>query len=369
MSATPQSRIEIDPAVVTAAGDFVVPEPLGFGRCLAPVVFLADYQDGQWGRGRLLPYGPLGLDPAAKVLHYAQVVFEGLKAYHVGGSRPMLFRPEMNWRRMNRSAARMMMPALPRDLFMDGLLAVTACSEPYIPRASGRSLYLRPALFATQPTLDPAPSTTFTFMVVASPSEALASGPLRVVVERTGARAVAGGTGDVKVSGNYGAALHATAVAAQSGFDQPLWLDAISHRYIEELSVMNFFAVVDGALHTPELNGTILPGVTRDSILALARLEGLRVHERLMDVDELLQMIRSGRCTEAFACGTAIIVGSIGLIGEHDGRLCPLPEPEGPHAGRLRERLLGIQEGREPDPFAWTHTVAPLDTSAPDRNG
>ena len=339
--------------------EFKPPQTLGFGQCMAPVMFRADCADGRWSAGELLPYGPIPVDPAAKVFHYAQAVFEGLKAYHVNQSRPVLFRPEMNWRRFNSSARRMLMPDLPSDLFLGGLSALTICCEPLIPRAPGQSLYLRPLLFGTQGTLGLTPSRAHTFLVIASPCDALATIPLRVLVERDGTRATRGGTGNVKVSGNYGASLSATAAAMALGFDQPLWLDAESHRYVEELSVMNFFAVIDGTLHTPALAGTILPGITRASVMELARTTGLPVHERQMDIDELLQMIKSGRCSEAFACGTAVTIGHISAIGERDGSLYPLRETSGPVTRRLRGQLLDIQEGRAPDTFGWMHPVAP----------
>lgn len=336
---------------------FVPPEPLGFGRCLAPILYRAAYRDRRWQAGEIVPYAPIALDPAAKVLHYAQVVFEGLKAYWVEQPEPALFRPEMNWQRLQRSAARMMMPAPPRERFLEGLCALTACCRPFLPRASGRALYLRPVLFGTQPALGLAPSDSYAFLVIASPCEAVASGPLRVLVEREGTRAARGGTGAAKASGNYGASLRATAEALEAGFHQVLWLDAESHRYIEELSIMNFFALIDGELHTPALDGTILPGVTRASIIELARAAGMRVHERRIAIDELEDLIESKRCTEAFACGTAAIVAPVSALGERDGRVFELPHPSGPITARLRNDLLAIQEGRAPDRFDWMQPV------------
>lgn len=364
----PMAPFILDAGTARLIREFKLPQTLGFGQCMAPVMLRADCADGRWGPGRLLPYGPIPVDPAAKVLHYAQSVFEGLKAYHVKQPRPALFRPEMNWSRFNTSAIRMMMPELPKNLFLEGVLALTACCEPLIPRAPGQSLYLRPLLFGTQATLGLALSRSHTFLVIASICDALITAPLRILVERDGTRAARGGTGNVKVSGNYGASLSATAAAMALGFDQPLWLDAESHRYVEELSVMNFFAVIDGALHTPALTGTILPGITRASVMELARAAGLPVHERQMDIDELLHMIKSGRCSEAFACGTAVTIGPISAIGERDGSLYPLREPAGPVTRRLREQLLDIQEGRAPDTFGWMHPVAPEEAFSTERN-
>jgi branched-chain amino acid aminotransferase len=340
-----------------AISAFSPPPHLHFGQTIAPVLFQVDYSDGHWGNAELRVYGPIQLDPAAKVLHYAQVVFEGLKAYRVAQQRAQIFRPTMNWRRMNASARRMLMPELPEDLFMQGLFAMVAACEPIIPRASGQSLYLRPLMFATQPALGLAASTTYTFMVIASPSDAFATGSLRVLIEREASRAAIGGTGHVKVSGNYGASLRSTTTAMQQGFNQPLWLDAASHRYIEELSVMNFFAVIDGELHTPPLDGTILPGVTRDSVIALARAGGMVVREQPLEIDGLLNLIESAQCTEAFACGTAVIIASISAIGDGKRGIREFEAPTGPVAERLRKDLLDIQEGRAGDRFGWMQSV------------
>jgi branched-chain amino acid aminotransferase len=320
---------------------------------MAPVLYRVNYERGRWGESQILPYGPLELDPAAKALHYAQSIFEGLKAYFVETPTPVVFRPEMNWQRLNSSAHRMEMPELPENLFMEGLFAIAGLNSPLIPRQSRQSLYLRPLMYGTQQGIGLASSDTYTFMVIASPGEALTSQLLRVLVEREGSRAAVGGTGNVKVSGNYGASLRSTAAAIRCGFDQPLWLDALTHRYIEELSIMNFFAVIDDELHTPELSGTILPGVTRASIIELARADGIRVHERRMEIDELLSLINSGRCTEAFACGTAIVVCSISTIGDQDGQRYELKEPCGTVAERLKQKLLDIQEGRVADRLGW----------------
>jgi branched-chain amino acid aminotransferase len=213
-------------------------------------------------------------------------------------------------------------------------------------------------MFGTQPNLGLEISDRFTFIVIASPSEAVAAGPLRIVIERDATRAASGGTGAIKFSGNYGASLYSTVAAQNAGFDQPLWLDAAEHRYIEELSIMNFFAVIDGEIHTPELSDTILPGVTRDSLLTLARDNKITVNECKLDADMLLENIQSGRCTEAFACGTAVIVAPISHVGEKDGTLYELPEPTGRISQLLRKELLDTQEGRKPDVSAWLYKIS-----------
>jgi len=343
--------------IAAALDSFVLPDDLGFGQVFAPIMYRIDYQEGNWGEGQLLPYGSIELDPASKLLHFAQVAFEGLKAYRGQHDQPVLFRPFMNARRMNQSALRLQMPELPEEIFVEALAEMTACCDPLIPIATGYSLYLRPFMFGTQADLAIRASDRYSFMVIASPSEAvMGGGPIRVLVDETGTRATPGGTGHVKASGNYGAALYSSARAAEQRFFQPLWLDAAEHRYIEELSAMNFFAVIDGALHTPDLTGTILPGVTRNSLMQLARSSGLTVIEDRIAIDTLVTAISSGRCTEAFGCGTAAVLLPISEIG-YGGSLYELQGAQGPIAKRLRRELLDIQEGRAADRFNWLYKV------------
>lgn len=350
----PKTAIHAD--ISRAIEDFELPEKLGFGQVFMPFMYRIEYRDGAWGEGRLERYGPIELDPAAKALHFAQAAFEGLKAYRGIHEQPVIFRPYMNAERMNRSAERLSMPGLSEDTFVEGLSVVTAHSAPFIPTNRGASLYLRPLMFGIQADLLLTPSDSCTFLVLASPSEPIISGPFSVLVDRSGTRAAPGGTGHVKASGNYGAALSSSTRANEMGFAQPLWLDAAEHRYVEELSGMNLFAVIDGDLHTPLLSGTILPGVTRDSVIALARDSGRRVNERNIDIDELLADIQSGRCSEVFACGTATIVAPINAIGDRD-EVYELQDSEAPLATELRETLLDIQEGRAPDRFDWLYRI------------
>jgi len=349
--------VHIHPDVPAALERFVLPDELGLGEVFAPVMYRCDYWDGAWGNRELLPYAPIALDPASKVLHFAQVAFEGLKAYRGEHRQPVLFRPQMNARRMNLSAIRLQMPEVPEEMFIEAVEEITAWCDPLIPTAPGHSLYLRPFIFGTQANFAIRASDAYSFMVLASPSAPVMGGrPINVRVDEAGTRAMPGGTGNVKASGNYGAALYSSARAAQEGFFQPLWLDAAEHRYIEELSAMNFFAVIDGELHTPELSGTILPGVTRDSLITLARDSGLTVHEGKIDIAVLAADIVSGKCTEAFGCGTAAVLLPISAIG-YGGRRYELLGADGAIAARLRRDLLDIQEGRAPDRFGWLRTV------------
>jgi branched-chain amino acid aminotransferase len=370
LTSAADSGPDIAPGVVDALKNFKLPEKLGFGVVPAPVMFAADWSDGRWGRGQLVPYGPIGILPGARALQYAELVFEGLKAYRVGGDHPNLFRPRENWLRLARSAERLSMPPVPEALFFQALDTVVASCSAIIPRQSGRSLYLRPFLFGTEAGYLLRNSTTFTFMVIANPVEVYASGAMRVAIERADVRAAVGGVGAAKAAANYAASLRASSAAVARGMTVALWLDARDQQWIQELSGMNLFAVIDGELHTPALDGAILPGITRDSLLTLARHLGFKVIERRMGIDELLSQIESGRCSELFACGTAAIVSPIEVLAEQR-RPAAGGEDPGPQreyvpkdldvvAARLREALLAIQERRAPDVFGWTRDVAPL---------
>lgn len=358
------SHYTIDPAVSGALAGFSLPDKLGFGVVLAPVMYSVEWADGRWGQGSLLPYGPIQIAPGARALHYGEFIFEGMKAYRAGTPWPNLFRPLDNCRRLALSAERMAMPAVPEALFLEAVDAVAGAMAPFVPTGSGRSLYLRPFLFGTEPGYMLRNSQTFRFMVIANPVESYASGPMKVAIERRDVRAAVGGIGVAKAAANYAASLRASNAALARGYAVALWLDAAEHRYIQELSGMNVFAVIGGALHTPELDGAILPGITRDSVIALARHRGYQVHERPMAIDQLLAQIGSGECSEVFACGTAAIVAPIGALGDADGR-DHVPAKVDVVAAELREALLAIQERRAPDPFGWTRDVAPPPADAP----
>jgi branched-chain amino acid aminotransferase len=349
----------VAPGVSAALRNFTLPETLGFGLVAAPVMFSAEWSNGAWGRGELVPYGAIEILPGARALQYAELVFEGLKAYKVGEAVPNLFRPRENWQRLARSAQRLSMPTVPERLFFEAIEAVVGACHRFIPRESGRSLYLRPFLFGTEAGYLLRNSTTFRFMVIANPVEIYSSGAMRVAIERDDVRAAVGGVGTAKASANYAASLRASNAAVARGLTVALWLDAREQRFIQELSGMNLFAVIGGELHTPALDGAILPGITRDSLITLGRHLGFTVHERNMAVDELLAQIVSGQCSEVFACGTAAILSPIGLLTDRDQREY-VPARIDAVAGQLREALLAIQERRAPDPFGWTRAVAAL---------
>ncbi|MEA3196490.1 MAG: branched-chain amino acid aminotransferase [Gammaproteobacteria bacterium] len=350
---------DVAPGVGAALKNFVLPEKLGFGPVSAPVMFSAEWSNGAWGRGELVPYGAIQILPGARALQYAELVFEGLKAYRSGEANPNLFRPRDNWQRLARSAQRLSMPPVPEPLFFEAIEVMVGACHHIIPRESGRSLYLRPFLFGTEAGYLLRNSTTFRFMVIGNPVEIYSSGPMRVAIERDDVRAAVGGVGTAKASANYAASLRASNAAVARGLTVALWLDAREQRFIQELSGMNLFAVIGGELHTPALDGAILAGITRDSLITLARHLGFAVHERPMPIDELLAQIASGECTEVFACGTAAILSPIGVLADRDQREY-VPIRIDAVAAQLREALLAIQERRAPDPFGWTREVAPL---------
>jgi branched-chain amino acid aminotransferase len=353
-------QVQIDPAIKTAIENFHLPDQLGFGQIMAPVMASCNYENGKWGPLEIMPYGPISMYPNAKVLHYAQEIFEGMKAYKIGNNGPFTFRPEENYLRFNRSAERMAMPHIPKDIFLEATYNVIAYCSEAVPKRSGESLYLRPFMFATEEALGIKPSDKFRFMVIASPSGSyFSAGGLSVLIERSSARAFPGGTGYAKAGGNYAASLLAAIKAKNLGFVQTLWLDGKERRYIEEMSGMNFFAVIDGVLHTPSLNDSILEGITRNSIIRLAHDKKIEVIERKMDIEELIEDIKAQKCAEAFACGTAAIIAPIDFLAEEDGTTYPLKHPSGKLSLEIREELLSIQEGRSKDNHKWVVSVAP----------
>jgi len=330
---------------------------LGFGKHFTDRMLVADWRQGQgWYDARIVPYGPFQLDPAAAVFHYGQEIFEGLKAYHQPDGAIALFRPEMNLARFNRSAARLALPQVPAELFMDGLTELLRLEAEWVPDAPETSLYIRPALIATEAALGVKAARECRFFIILSPVGAYyPSGfkPLRILLEDQLVRAAPGGTGAAKTGGNYAASLLGAGEAKNRGFDQVLWLDALEHRYVEEVSAMNIFFVIDGRLVTPPLSETILGGITRDSLLWLAPALGLEVEERPVAVDELLDGARSGQVSEVFGSGTAAVVAPVGELG-YRHELVRIADGEvGKLTRLLYDTLTGIQYGRVADKLGW----------------
>ena len=328
-------------------------QSIGFGRTFASHMAVARFDSESWSGVEVVPYGDLTLSPAAMVFHYGQAVFEGLKAYRQIDGGVALFRPHDNAARFAASARRMAMPALPESAFVDACVRVVQASRDEVPSGADESLYLRPTMVACEPHLGVRPSSEYLFFVIASPSGAYFGDgvkPITVRVAEDAVRAAPGGTGAAKCAGNYAASLAAKKDAIAAGCDEVLWLDAVERRWVEELSGMNVVAVADGCVISPEPSGTILDGITRKSLLALAEHLGYRVSERRLSDDELCD----GEVDELFACGTGAVVVPIGAVVRAGVRH---EIAGGPVTLRLRDELLALQAGSRDDPFGWVQRV------------
>jgi len=330
---------------------------VAFGSVFSDHMFAAEFHDGAWSDGRIRPYGPIPIAPSASALHYGISVFEGMKAHRAADGRLLLFRPRENARRFQRSAARLAMPVVPESLFLDGLRELIRLDQAWIPPAEIGALYVRPVLFSTDPSLRVKPADRYQFIILTSPFGAYFSAPLDVLVSERYARAFPGGTGDIKPAGNYAAALLADQEAREAGFNSVLWLDAQERRYVEECGVMNVFFVLGEEVITPSLSGTILPGITRDSVITLLRDLGYRVREERISIDELVGGYERGELRECFGTGTAAIVTHVRRIRYKD-RVLELPPVEERKVGvAVREKLLAVMTGREPDPHGWVENI------------
>jgi branched-chain amino acid aminotransferase len=345
-----------DHARTAAEREQVLANP-GFGQTFTDHMISIDFTEGEgWHDARLMPYGPLSLDPATSVFHYAQELFEGLKAYRQMGGSIVAFRPYANAARFNRSAARMAMPELPEETFVDSLELLVDTDKEWVPTTEGHSLYLRPFMIATQTGLGVNyPSKTYKYMAASYFTGGIK--PVSVWLSTEYTRAAPGGTGFAKCGGNYAAAFVAQRQAVENGCDQVVWLDAHEHRYVEEMGGMNLFFVFGNKLVTPALTGTLLPGITRESILELAGDLGLETEERLISVDEWQSACESGELTEVFACGTAAVVTPVGSVKGADRAWTVADGTPGPVTMRVREELVGIQYGALPDTHNWVHKI------------
>lgn len=341
-------------------------ESPGFGRVFTDHMITLKWSDERgWHDGMLEPYGPLTLPPATAVLHYSQEIFEGLKAYRQESGPIVAFRPWANAARFRRSAARMAMPELPDEAFVEALELLVAQDKDWVPASPEQSMYLRPFMIATTPALGVGrPADSYLFLVIASPSGSIFGGGPRAVsvwLAEGYTRAARGGTGAAKTGGNYAAAFAAQQQALDNGCDQVVWLDAAEHRFIEEMGGMNMFFVYgagrDARIMTPELTGTLLPGVTRDSLLTLAPDLGIPASEGRISTDDWRAGCESGEITEVFACGTAAVITPVGLVQGASCRWTVGDGTPGPVTMRLREELLGIQFGRLPDKHGWIHKI------------
>ncbi len=332
-------------------------EGLSFGRQFADHMFIADYVDGEWTDLRVVPYGNMEISPAMSSLHYGQSIFEGMKAYRNEHGDVTLFRPEMNAKRLNESAVRMCMPEIPESIFMQGIRTLIELDSDWIPEGDESSMYIRPFMFATDAFIGVKPSETYRFMIITSPSGAYYHNALKVRIETDFVRAAKGGTGAAKAAGNYAGSLYPTRLAIEKGYDQLIWTDARDHKLIEEAGTMNIMFVIDGKVITPELSGSILPGITRDSVLRIAEHWDIDIEERPITVAEIIRAIELGTLTEAFGVGTAATIAHISLISCHeiDYTLPPVSERE--VSNRLSEFLIDLKRSKVEDPFGWVVKV------------
>ncbi len=334
---------------------------LGFGKIFTDHMFLMNYTEGEgWHDARIVPYGPFSLDPSSMVFHYGQEMFEGLKAYRGKDGRTRLFRPVMNARRANASNRRLCIPEIPEEDFVQAIAEVVKVDEGWIPTQPGTSLYIRPFIIATDAFLGVAPSKTYIFCIILSPSGAYyASGlaPVGIWIEDEYVRAVRGGIGFAKTGGNYAASLAAQVKAHDDGYSQVLWLDGVERKYIEEVGAMNIFFKISGRIVTPMLNGSILPGITRDSVINLCKSWGMTVEERKVSVDELIEAQKTGALEEVFGSGTAAVISPVGKLRYIDDVMIIGDGSIGPVSQKLYDTVTGIQNGTAEDPFGWAMVI------------
>lgn len=359
--------ISLDPNKVPLsdnAREAILAEP-GFGKYFTDNMVTATWNSSSgWSELRLTPYGPLTLDPATMVLHYGQEIFEGLKAYRQPDGGIALFRPEQNAKRFARSAARLALPSLPEELFLESVHALVKQDQAWVPARADESLYLRPMMIATEVGLGVRPSNRAEYVLIASPAGAYFKGgvrPVTVWISTEYVRAAPGGTGEAKCGGNYAASLVAQQSAAAQGCDQVVWLDAVHREYVEEMGGMNLYFVMGSGssarVVTPKLTGTLLPGITRDSLLTLAADLGYTVEEVSITVDEWRKGVADGEITEVFACGTAAVITPVGAVKSATDQWSHGTGESGPIALQLRDALLGIQSGLRPDEHGWMERV------------
>ena len=330
---------------------------IAFGKIFTDHMFMADFEDGEWKNLQILPYGPIPMSPAISALHYGQAIFEGMKAYRLPNGEISVFRADKNFERFNISADRMSMPILPEEVFMQGVAALIGIDKGWVPTQENYALYLRPVMFATESSLGVKPSETYKFIILASPTGPYYTKALKVKIETKYTRANEGGVGYAKTAGNYARSLYPFAEAQKEGFDQLIWTDSATHTLIEESGAANVMFVLDGKLITPAVGETILNGVTRDTIIVLAKNKGITVEERKVTVNEIIAGAKNGTLTEAFAVGTAATVTQIGEIG-YDGELYQLSESTTRTISTgIAKELSDIRNGLSEDRFGWNWVV------------
>lgn len=334
---------------------------LGFGKYYTDHMFVLDWDKDQgWHDARIVPFAPIPLDPATMVLHYAQETFEGLKAYRTKDGRILLFRPEMNARRFANSNRRLCMPELSEDMFVEAIEALVSYEQDWVPAKEGTSLYIRPFMFATEAAVGVHPASSYKFVIILSPVGAYypeGVNPVKIYVEDEYVRATKGGTGFTKCGGNYAASIAAQVKAEKLGYTQVLWLDGVERKYVEEVGTMNVMFMINDEIITAPCEGTVLPGVTRDSIIHILKSWGYQVSERHLAIDELMQAGHDGTLQEAFGTGTAAVISPIGELRYKDDEVIIHDFKTGALTQKLYDTLTGIQWGDIEDTFGWTREV------------
>lgn len=336
-------------------------DPLTFGTIFTDHMFIMNYETGKgWHDARVVPYQPVVLQPSAMVFHYGQEMFEGLKAYKTADGKTLLFRPDKNVERANRTNRRICIPEISEEDFIQAIKKVVKVDEAWIPKKEGTSLYIRPFIIATDPYLGVRPSDTYMFMIILSPVGAYypeGLNPVKIWIEDEYVRAVKGGIGEAKTGGNYVASLASQVKAHEEGYSQVLWLDGVERKYIEEVGAMNIFFKINGKIVTPMLNGSILPGVTRDSVIRLCEHWNIPVEERKISVDELITAAEDGSLEEVFGTGTAAVISPVGHLRYEDKVIQIQDGGIGELSHKIYNTITGIQLGKEEDPFGWSVEV------------
>ena len=332
-----------------------------FGTVFSDHMFCMEWEEGKgWHNAEIKPYGPLMLEPSSMVLHYAQMSFEGLKAYQTDSGEHVLFRPRENFKRMNRTSLRMCLPELDVEEVLTTLKKLLRLDSGWVPYEAGTSLYIRPTILATEEAIGLKVSSKYLFFIILSPVGPYypqGFNPVKIMVSEKYVRAVPGGVGYAKTGGNYAASILAEKEAKELGYTQVLWLDAVERRYIEEVGSMNIFFLINEEIVTPQLTGSILPGITRMSVLELGKHWGLKVSERRVSIDEILKGLKDGSVTEIFGSGTAAVISPVGVLS-YKGEECQVGNREtGPITSRFYEQLTGIQYGKVADPFDWVESI------------
>ncbi|MCL8006380.1 branched-chain amino acid aminotransferase [Gelidibacter japonicus] len=327
-----------------------------FGRTFTDHMFICDYENGEWQTPKIIPYQPMTMDPSARVFHYGQAVFEGMKAYKDNDGKVWLFRPIDNFNRINKSATRLAMPEFPQEYFMKGLTTLLKMDSAWVKPGKGNSLYIRPFIIATDPAISASPSSNYRFMIICAPAKAYYTGKIRVLIAEEYSRSANGGVGFAKAAGNYAAQFYPTSLAQKKGFQQVIWTDADTHERLEEAGTMNVFFRINDTLITAPLSDRILDGVTRRSIIQLAEDNGIEVQVRPITVTEIKEASKNGSLKEIFGAGTAVVISPISAF-EHADELFELPTIENSYADTLKDKMLNIQHNMAEDKHGWRYQV------------